>query len=270
MPVAELDTAQLSYALRGSGEVVLGIMGWLLDRRFWAAQASAIARNHRFVAFDNRGVGGSRGPAVTTIAEMAADAISLLDHLEVERATLLGVSMGSAVAQLIALDHPDRVRALILGMTWGRPVEYMRRHLDVLRALLEAGGPAAAANASIVSMFTPRFFESGRAAINRMQRSLLAPSAPPAPTRRVLLGQLDAMLGHDELDRLGGVACPTLVFAGRADVMVPFFASQEVAEAIPNAQLEAFETGHGLMVEERNALNARLAEFLKRVRESAR
>jgi pimeloyl-ACP methyl ester carboxylesterase len=261
MPTADLGDVGLYYERRGKGPPVLGIMGFALDQRFWAAQIPAVTKTHSFVTFDNRAIGRSSGPAASTIDEMAEDVFRLLDHLSIERTVVLGVSMGGAIAQRLAIDHPDRVSALILGVTWARPIEFMRRQNDLAELLVEVGGAQALIDASLVRMFTPRFFEAGREAIDRMVAAFMS-DADQMPDASVLLAQLEAIGKHDTLDQLSDIDCPTLVAGGKMDMMVPYFASEEIAGAIAGAQLATFETGHGCMIEEMEAFNRRVEEFL--------
>lgn len=261
MPVADLGNVSIHYREYGAGPPVLGIMGFALDQRFWATQVPTISARHRFITFDNRGVGRSSRSAVSTIDEMADDAFRLLDHLGIDETIVFGVSMGGAIAQRLTLDHPERVRALILAVTFARPIEFMRRQAALARALLRAGGPDLLFEASLVRLFTPRFFEVGQDAIDRMVESFLDVGDAMA-TEEVLLGQLDALDKHDTLGELPRISCPSLVIGGKLDMMVPCFASEEIAAAIPGAELSLFETGHGLMVEEMETCNARIEEFL--------
>ena len=266
MPLAELDDAQLYYKIRGEGPPVLGIMGFGLDQRYWAAQIPPIIEHHSFITFDNRGSGRSTGALVTTIDEMANDAVRLLDHLEIEKTIVFGVSMGGAIAQRLVLDHPERVSALILGITWARPIEFMRRQVATGRQVLEAGGNRGLIDASLVRMFTPRFFEMGAEAIDRLVASMDAPGAPDMMAEEGLEAQLQAIEKHDTLDQLPKIDCPTLVLGARMDMMVPGFASEEIAAAIPGAELRMFETGHGCMIEEMQEVNTTISEFLSALR----
>ena len=266
MPTADLGDVRIHYQRRGEGPPVLGIMGFGLDQRFWAGQIPVVTATHSFVTFDNRGLGrSSGGTPPASISDMAGDAVGLLDHLGIEDAVVFGVSMGGAIAQRIALDHPRRVSALILGMTWARPIEFMRRQHGAVEVLLRAGAPETFIDATLVRMFTPLFFELGRDSIDRMMASFFATGAPELADREVLLAQLDAIDKHDCLFELGTISVPTLVLGGRADTMVPFFASEEIAAAIPGAELVAFDTGHACMVEEMPEFNERVSEFLKRL-----
>lgn len=262
MPVAEFGGVSLHYSERGVGPPLLGIMGFALDQRFWAGQIPAVTATHRFITFDNRGVGLSSRVTATTIDEMAADAVGLLDHLGIERAAVFGVSMGGAIAQRLTLDHPERVSALVLAVTFARPIEFMRRQHEVARTLLRLGGPDLLLDATLVRMFTPRFFEAGQEAIDRLVAGFRADGGSMLADEDVLLAQLEALDKHDALAELPRVDCPTLVVGGKLDMMVPAFASEEIAAAIPRAEFELFETGHGLMVEEMAAFNARLERFL--------
>ena len=268
MPLAELDGFTLHYESRGEGSSVIGVMGFGLDQRFWAGQIPTITAQNTFITFDNRGTGASTGPLPQSMREMASDAVRLMDHLGIDETIVIGASMGGAVAQLMALDHPERVRALVLAVTWARPVEYMRREAELVRMLLASVGEEAFVDASILHLFTPHFFEIGRDAIEQMIRAFSAGGAPLVPTVDVLTAQLDAIAGHNTLGELHRISCPTLVVGGRFDMTVPFFASQEIAEAIPGAEFEAFDSGHGLMLEQMDAFNARLRKFLTAVQET--
>ena len=259
MPIAELGDAKIHYQRRGAGTPVLGIMGFALDQRFWAAQIPAVTKSNEFITFDNRGVGRSTGDLVTTVEQMADDAYRLLDYLEIEQAVVIGASMGGAIAQRLTLDHPDRVKGLVLAITFARPLEFMRRQHELTRALISALGVDALVDGSLIRMFTPQFFEVGRDIVDRMVRGFMGGDMPD---EKVLLAQLDALDRHDVLAELPAISCRTLVIGARMDVMVPYLASQEIARAIPGAELATFETGHGCMVEEMDAVNRRLEEFL--------
>jgi pimeloyl-ACP methyl ester carboxylesterase len=262
VPHADLNDVQLHYREHGEGGPVLGIMGFGLDQRYWAAQVPAVTATNRFITFDNRGVGRSTGEAPTSIEQMADDSVRLLDFLEIDRAVIFGVSMGGAIAQRLVLSHPDRVAALILGITWARPIEFMRRQHDLARTIIQHEGPDGLLQASLIRMFTPQFFEIGQESIDRMIASFTATGGPEIASSDVLSAQLDALDKHDTIAALGTIEVPTLVFGGRMDVMVPGFASEEIARAIPGAELQMFETGHGCMIEEMEGVNALITRFL--------
>lgn len=265
MPIAQLEDGALYYSRRGRGPAVLGIMGFALDQRFWAAQIPAVTATHEFVTYDHRGVGRSTGTPPVTIEALAEDALRLLDHLEIDRAVVFGVSMGGAVAQRLVLDHPERVSALVLALTWARPIEFMRRQDALANLLLEAGGTQVLVESTLVRMFTPAFFEVGRRTVDQMLAAFFADNGPEPANPEVLLAQLEAINAHDVLAELERVTVPTLVMGARMDMMVPYFASVEIAAAIRRAELTTLETGHGCMIEEMEKFNEALAGFLAKL-----
>lgn len=262
MPTADLGDIQLHYKSYGDGPPVLGIMGFGLDQRYWAGQVPAVSAGNRFITFDNRGSGRSSKEMPSSIDEMANDAVRLLDHLEIDKAVVFGASMGGTIAQRLALDHPERVRALVLAITWARPIEFMRRQDAFAKKMLEVLDPSEFMDAALLRMFTPRFFEMGKDAVDQLVSAFSGPGAPEMMTNTALQAQIEALDKHDVLDQLHTIDVPTLVAGGKMDMMVPYLAQVEIAEAIPGAELITFETGHGLMLEEMDAFNAALRSFL--------
>lgn len=264
MPLAKFEDVTIHYRTHGRDDLppLVGIMGFGLDQRFWAAQIPAVTETHRFITLDNRGVGRSTTTGSITLEDMTADVVRLLDHLEIERAVIMGASMGGAIAQRVVLDHPERVSALLLAITWARPIEFMARQTNLSRIIIQAGGADAMVDAGLVRMFSPQFFEVGAEVIDRMLQAFDMNGGEDVAPPDVLLAQLDVVDKHDTLAELHNIKVPTLVVGGKIDMMVPYFAQEEIAAAIPGAEFAAFETGHGLMVEEMQPFNDRLHAFL--------
>jgi pimeloyl-ACP methyl ester carboxylesterase len=122
----DVDGVKIRYVVEGQGEPVLLIHGLHSSAAlnwYMPGIAGAIAKSHRVIAFDLPGHGGSDKPnkAVAYGHQMVADAIALLDHLKVEKAQVIGYSMGGMVALKLIAEHPDRVQSGILGgMGWLR------------------------------------------------------------------------------------------------------------------------------------------------------
>ncbi len=121
MPTIDVRTGvSLNYEISGSGEPLLLVMGTSGSIPLWGEMVPRLAETHRVIAFDNRGLGGSaRGTGAISVESMAEDTSALLEALEVPRAHVLGWSLGSAVAQRLALSHPEQVAAAVLYATWG-------------------------------------------------------------------------------------------------------------------------------------------------------
>ena len=136
MPKVRVGDIEMYYAEAGSGEPLLLIMGFGGDHLAWAFQVPTLAQRHRVIAFDNRGAGQTDAPDHPyTTRMMADDACGLLDALNIDRAHVIGVSMGGMIAQELALNHPDRLRSLHLGCSLARPDAYMQALIGAWREI---------------------------------------------------------------------------------------------------------------------------------------
>src|ERR1044071_6561394 len=130
MPSVRVGEISMYYIEAGRGEPLVLVMGLGAGHLAWGFQVPAFAERYRVIAFDNRGAGQTDAPDHPyTTRMMADDTVGLMDALGVERAHVLGVSMGGMIAQEIALDHPDRVRSLQLHATLGRPDGFLQAQL---------------------------------------------------------------------------------------------------------------------------------------------
>jgi pimeloyl-ACP methyl ester carboxylesterase len=120
MPFADVNGVRLYYEVHGEGEPLLAITGLGGDHLSWADQLPALRERFRTIMFDNRDSGRSSECAEGyKVSDLAHDTLALADWLELDDFHLLGVSLGGAIAQEVALAAPARVRTLTLAMTWG-------------------------------------------------------------------------------------------------------------------------------------------------------
>ena len=223
----------LHVVRRGSGEPILLAQGLGGNVEHWGdAFLDRLAARLEVIAYDHRGVGRSPGgPDPFSIADLADDAAGLLDHLGLERAHVLGLSMGGMVAQELALRHPERVRTLTLAGTFAGGESALGTYPPAVQAIarpLLRGGSPPAALAGLVAQ------QARQWGVARDESAL-----------RTVLAQLAAVGGHDTLARLGQVATPTLVLHGERDPAVPVANARILADAIPGARLEVLPgAGH--------------------------
>jgi len=277
MSTARVGDIDLYYEEHGHGDPLLLIMGLAVDSSGWMFQVPAFAERYRTIAFDNRGVGRSAKPAGPyTIHEMADDAAGLLDALGVERAHVVGVSMGGMIAQELVLRHPARVRGLVLACTFPEPdadVEGLRRF-----SLRELGGSVTAEGQMridvssldplhVLQHMLPRVFSPGF-----MERELpkvievFSRGLEHGISLEAILAQVEALMAHRATDRLHRIQAPTLVITGDADQLVPPGNSDVLAREIPGARLVKVPGGsHGFNFEMPDVFNREVLAFLASV-----
>ena len=263
--VTATDGALIAYDTFGKkdGVPLLLVQGLGTDSRGWALQRIATGRRYRCIALDNRGVGGStNAPHPFDLEQMARDAVSVLDAEDVGSAHVLGASMGGAIAQIVAVRHGERVRGLVLACTACRHHEWRRELLTEWAEEVREKGMSAMAGEGMRWLVGPRFHRRFGPWINILGRLVM--QGDPEH----FAAQVDAILAmHDDLRyELADVKAPTLVITGSQDMLTPFGDAEELAEMIPGARLQELRgAAHGLMVEQPNAFNSAVLEFLKDV-----
>ena len=159
----QADDVELWVERRGQGPDVLLIAGLGDPAEAWQPQLDGLADRYRLTAFDNRGAG--RTPLTErplSAASMADDAGALLRALEVPSAHVAGFSMGSAIAQELALRHRELVRSLVLVSTFARPDALLRSQIEFWRWLAEAApSERAFFEAFFTWVYTPRAHADG-------------------------------------------------------------------------------------------------------------
>jgi 3-oxoadipate enol-lactonase len=252
------------YVEAGTGEPLVLVMGFGGDHLAWGLQIPAFAAQYRVIAFDNRGVGQTDAPDIPySTAMMADDTAALLDALGIERAHVCGVSMGGMIAQEIALRHPARVQTLQLHATLARPDAYMKALVEGWRKVRIALGREEALRVLALWLFAPCSYEERPEFVELVLQNAVANPHPQSLTG--YLRQGDAVLGHDTLERLDRLRCPTLVSVADQDVLVPPRFSHAIAQRVPGAELKTIaDAGHAYMWEKADAFNAMCLEFLAR------
>jgi len=231
--------------------VLAGSLGASLE--MWDAQAAALAPRYRVLRFDHRGHGGSPVPdGPYAMADLAADALALLDDLGLETVTWCGLSLGGMVGMRVALDAPRRIGRLVLCST--------SAHLEPIAGWTERAA-------------TVRARGVGAIAASVLGR-WLTPAAPPALADRLgamlratpaegYAGCCEAIAGHDVRAELGAVRAPALAVAAADDPATPPAELEAIRDAIPGARLALLErAAHLVNVERPEAFNAVLLGFL--------
>lgn len=263
MSEATNDGVRIAYEVLGDGEPLLFVHGLGYDRRGWGPLPALLAADFQVLLFDNRGVGESDVPeGPYAVSQMAADAVAVLDGAGVERAHVLGVSLGGYIAQEIALTFPDRVRKLVLGST----APGGTRSHPMPQVGLEAFGrfPAMEREAGLRLMVETSLGAHGVRERPELVEEIFAYRLERAPTLAGWQAQAYAGATFDAYDRVPGIAAPTLVIQGGADTVVDPRNADLLAELIPDARVEVVpERGHLVVWEEAELLAPVVREFLR-------
>lgn len=228
------------------GEAVLLIMGLGGSGRMWWRLEPHLAAEFRTLTIDNRGTGDSaRIRGRISMADMARDAVSVLDAAGVERAHVVGASMGGMISQHVGLDHRERVSSLVLACTTagGRsgPPPWRLLLSTALRPLV---GPGRTMGLVAPLLYAPTTRERHPDRLREDLRRRVEDATPGS----TLYAQMGAIAGHDTRARLAELSgVPTLVLHGTQDALVPPVAGRRLAEGIPGARLHPVEgAGHVL------------------------
>lgn len=257
---ADNDGVRIAWERRGEGPTLLLIHGLGYARWGWGPLVDLLATQFQVVLLDNRGIGESDAPAGPYSARtMAEDAVAVLDAAGVDRAHVLGTSLGGMVAQEVAAGFPGRVDRLVLACTTPGGPHAVPFPAPTLRLLQEA--------ASLAPLV----------ALRRFVENALAPGAPEAlveeiyalrvanpPDQTGWTAQAAAANAYDGWERLPRIAAPTLILHGDADGVVDVGNAALLAERIPEARVELLAgCGHLFFWEQPARVAASVGEFLR-------
>ncbi len=248
----------LHYIQAGQGPPLIFSHALGCNLRMWDGVARAFEPTHTVVCYDTRCHGQSEVMAApTSMSDLVSDAVRLIDELDCESVTWVGLSMGGMIGQGLAIAHPERVERLVLANTTSRyPAD--ARPLWAERArIARADGMHALAALIMSRYFSPMFLASRPDIVEMFRQDVL--SVDP-------LGYAACCEAIESLDYHAGlrrIVCPTLVIAGGADAAASPAVPQEIAEQIPGASLAVMETaGHLSAVEQPEEFVRLLRAFL--------
>jgi pimeloyl-ACP methyl ester carboxylesterase len=223
-----------------------------------------IAAQHRVIAFDNRGVGGTGSKVPTDLEQMGADAIAFIRALGHEKVDLFGFSVGGAVAQMIALQAPDLVRRMVLAGTGPRGGGGIWK-----MPFIVGGAYAKAALARKDArhfLFFPRTLEGKKAANAYFDRLAERTTDRDKPiSNQARLAQLRAITtgGLHAPDDLSKITAPVFVANGDNDLMVASEHSEDLARRLPNSTITIYpNSGHGGVFQHHETFVPEVLKFL--------
>jgi pimeloyl-ACP methyl ester carboxylesterase len=249
--VTRPDGAEIAWYDEGAGSAVLLIMGLAYPAAAWFRQVPVLAQQHRVISVDNRGAGGSaQAPgAPYTVEMMTDDCLAVLDAAGIEKAHVVGISMGGLMAQELGLSHPDRVLSLSL-LTTHPGMQDAVVPQEVVDFLTARAGMEARERGEFSIPFnyhpaTPRHL---------IEEDWVAREAGTAgPEGYAAQGGTSLWRGYD---RLPTMSVPTQVVHGAQDRLLVPANGEKIAEAIPDAKLVLVEgANHILTTDQTDEVN---------------
>jgi aminoacrylate hydrolase len=206
----------------------------------WGSQAQRFATDYFVIVPDQRGTGKTtQAEDGYSIAQLARDMASLLEHLQTGPAHLVGSSTGGAIAQVLAIDHPQWVRSVTMSSSFARADAYMKMEFALRRKLMAESDMETVHSCNALFLFLPEFVSQNADAISAWVKN-----AASHPTdREIAVKRIDMIMAHDVVSQLGRIQQPSLVVCGDHDNCTPLYLSQEITSRIPNAKLVILSGG---------------------------
>lgn len=261
MPLLHRPDADIWYEEHGSGPPLMMVSGLGGVGTYWSPNLPAFAARHRVILHDQRGTGRSTRSRVTNVAQMASDALAVMDHLGLETVSWVGHSTGGAIGTCIALDHPGRIDRLVINSSTTHGDAYRRKVFKVRRLLHAEVGPEAYAAFTSLLLYPPWWINANADLLEIEEGRAAATLGDP----EVQASRLDAILGFDRRHELKQIGIPTLIICARDDILTPHYFSEELASLIPKSRLETLTTGgHACSRTMPEAYNDIILAFLNR------
>ena len=267
MPIAKVDDISIEYYVEGSGPPLLMIMGWIGHARFWGEPFLERLRTHfRVIRFSNRGTGLSDKPGGdVSIRLMAEDAARLLGELGIQRAHVLGISMGGMIAQELVLNHAERVQGLVLGCTMCGFAHGVPPRAEVMAGSAQAGAlpPQEHIRQFLLTAATPEFLgKADKEFWGWMIATWLA-----APTPWETIGRhFMAVQSFDTYERLAQIQALTLIVHGDRDQLIPVENAEVLRNRIEGSKVQIVsDVGHMFFWEKPEESAQAIVEFLSSV-----
>lgn len=262
---ARANGQEIYYEVHGEGDPLVLVMGIGYDSSLWSLhQVPALSRRFQVIVLDNRDVGRStKATGEYAIEDMADDVAGLLDALGIQRAHVLGLSMGALIAQEFAVRHPGRLNRLVLCGPDAAPARDVFHPIAVWQAVKESDRSG---SVFVAQQFTWLFSAAFRRNATAVRQTIEFLSSNPNPVGAAAYSrQALAYLKYDPALRPGGIAAPTLVVVGEQDLLTPPWIARDVAASIPGAQLEIIRgdgASHVVPLERPEEFNRLVVEFL--------
>lgn len=261
MPYAKANGIKLYYETHGEGFPVFLISGLGSQHESWATQVQIYSKHFRVITFDNRGIGKSDKPDHTySIEMMADDTIGLLDHLKIDKAHIVGKSMGGMIAQWVGIKYPQRAEKIVMGCSSASRDKVGNLLLKMGREVTTKAGPKMGWMLALFLGYSREYIETNLDSIMEVMENI--PDNPEGIEG--YLNQSNACEDHEVIELLHKIKSKTLVMYGENDLITAPSRSKKLAELIPGSIEKSFSNaGHGFWREHQKEVDKMVLDFLK-------
>jgi len=271
MPRVKVNDIKLNYEIEGTGNPFVLIHGLGANLKMWFRQIPTFSKHYKTIVYDSRGHGDTEKPKEEySLKTLIDDLKGLLDKLGIEKAHILGLSMGAVIAQLFTINHPNRVKTLILAA------------VTPASAIPEGRTPATAAVGRIFTeamkipenfdvkefMITLASYAFSEGMNEELMNSLVGVMEEMIDEESIIMA-LNAMSNFDFRDQLPKINVPTLIINGDQDMLTPLSGAELAHRLIPHSKLVVIKGGsHCAFLEKAEEFNAAVLRFIKEHGES--
>ena len=263
MPRIHANGIEIYYEISGDGPPLLLIAGFASDSASFGPIRDRLAKEYRVIVFDNRGSGRTKyhGQPIN-LSVMSADCITILDKLKIERAYILGHSMGGVIAMNIASQYPNRVERLVIAATTPDDSPFQIHVLQTIydiRAMSD--DPKLWLKAFFPWLFHPRFFDNSENLETSIQNALAYPYAQDLQAMKMQLVALAHMRQNLQINK---ILTPTLCILAENDLFYPIETAKRALAKLPNAQIHIIpNAGHSVHWDQPEEFCELVLEYLR-------
>lgn len=265
MPDVRVNDITLHYEQEGSGEPLLLIPYLAADNACYAFQVSEYAKHFTCISVDPRGTGASDKPAGPYSTEQFADDMAgLLGALGIERAHVMGLSLGAATGLWLASRYPERVKSLSLHSAWHNTDPFLRVVVSGWQTMAKALGsvPEMVIQGIFPWCFTPELYAARPDYIEALEAFVRGRPVQPLDA---FMSESAAVLAHDARGQLSAITAPTLITFGQRDQITSTRFANPLQQGIAGSELLVFEgCAHAPIYEAVDEFNAKTLAFLQR------
>jgi len=261
MPKIQTKNIELYYEIHGSGFPLILVCGFTNQIDLWKNFIPKLASKYQVIVFDNRGAGRSESsPPPYTIDQLADDTIDLMNELNIEKAHMVGFSMGTLILQSIAHRHAEKiVKGVLIAPFASLPSTALMQARSMSKLFGVGVDPALALETMLPWVYSSEFLSTPQIA-EKIVKLIL--SSPYPQTPEGFSGQLEALASFDMSDRLDQIETPLLLLAGEDDLYTPLYEAEKLQKLLQNATLKAIpKVGHMLHIERQDLVIGEIDAF---------